>query len=63
MFQATEDDLSGMTEVSKTWVELVLLQALSDNDLVARGLHEALDFHRAVSGQAAGHLHLLAENT
>ena len=40
-----------------------MLKVADDEDLVAEHLEEALQFHRSVSGQAAAHLGLLADNT
>ena len=46
-----------------TWVHLVVLQVVGEEDLVAERLHVALDFHRSVSDQAVAHLNLLHDNT
>ncbi len=52
-----------MVPPPKTWVELAVLQALGDADLVPPRPSEALDFHRKVTDRAAGHLALVADNT
>ena len=58
-----EEDLAALHTRPRTWVELVLLQVLGDEELIAERLPQNLDFHRLVSDQAAAHLHLLADNT
>ena len=61
-FRLTEEDLGALERRPGTWVHLAILQTLGSEDSVRVRLHEALDFHRAVSGAAAAHLKLLAEN-
>ena len=61
-FQLTAENLAAMTARPKTWVSLAILQVVGEEDLVADHLPESLDFHRAVSDQAASHLHLLFDN-
>ena len=63
-FGTCEENLRDLRELEpKTWVDLAVLQVVGEEDLVGGRLREAFDFHRAVSGQAAAHLNLLAENT
>ena len=59
----TQEHYQGLDPQPKTWVELLLLQMLGEQQLVADRLQEALDFHRTVTDTAAGHLALLADNT
>ena len=46
-----------------TWVHLVVLQVVGEEDLVPERLQVALDFHRSASDQAVAHLNLLRDNT
>ena len=62
-FNMTQEDLERMDPRPKTWVELAVLGVVGDEDLVAEKMQEALEFHKSVSGQAAAHLNLLADNT
>ena len=62
-FRMTDEGLAALHTRPRTWVELVLLQVLGEEDLIAERLPESLEFHRTVSDQAAAHLHLLADNT
>ena len=59
----TAEEVAAMVPPPKTWVELAILQALGDADLVPPRIGEALDFHRKVTDKAAGHLALVADNT
>ena len=59
----TEEDLAALQARPDTWVSLAVLKVVDDEDLVAEHLEEALQFHRSVSGPAAAHLGLLADNT
>jgi hypothetical protein len=52
-----------LVERPKTWVHLVVLQVVGEEDLVAERLQVALEFHRSVSDQAVAHLNLLHDNT
>ena len=60
-FHMKEEDLAAIRP--KTWVDLAILQATGEQDLVTERLPESLEFHRLVSDQAAAHLNLLADNT
>ena len=62
-FHVTDEAFRAMAKEPKTWVELAVLEVVGDEDLVGDRLKEALEFHRAVTDQAAGHLNLLGENT
>ena len=58
-----QEDLEVLDAQPKTWVEVVVLHVVGEQDLVATYLHEALDFHRATTTRAAGHLALVGDNT
>ena len=62
-FHLKEEDLTAMAARPKSWVDLAILQVVGEEDLVAGYRPEALGFHRRVTDQAAGHLHLLESNT
>ena len=58
-FHLKEEDLAAMDARPKSWVDLAILQVVGEEALVAGYRPEALGFHRRVTDQAAGHLHLL----
>ena len=60
-FKLSDPDLEGMDARPKTWVDLAVLQVVGGQDLMAKRLLEALEFHRSVSDQAAAHLNLLVD--
>ena len=62
-FHLKEEDLAAMAARPKSWVDLAILQVVGEEALVAGYRPEALGFHRRVTDQAAGHLHLLESNT
>ena len=62
-FKVAEEDLDAMAERPKTWVEPAVLQIVGEQDLAAERLQGALEFHKSVTDQAAGHLNLLNDNT
>ena len=59
----TESDVAATVEEPKTWVDLVVTQIVGEKDLDERYLTDPREFNRAASGPAAGHLHLLHDNT
>ena len=62
-FDIILDDFQAMDPQPKTWVELAVLKVVGEQDLVDEHLRDALDFHRAVTDSAAGHLALVGDNT
>ena len=59
----TQEDLEALDAQPRTWVEVVVLHVVGEQDLMETYLHEALDFHRATTTRAAGHLALVGDNT
>ena len=60
---SSAEALDALDHRPRTWVEVVVLQVVNDEDLVGEHLGEALNFHRVVTDSCAGHLSLIADNT
>ena len=59
----TQEDLEALDAQPRTWVEVVVLHVVGEQDRMDTYLQEALDFHRATTTRAAGHLALVGDNT